>query len=280
LYGAKNAAGPARQAFTRALELQPNSLLALNGLVSLDLVEKKNDHVRATLQSRLSATPNDPALMFLAANSYYAMGDATEAEVLFKKTIENDPNNIDAYGRLALIYMSERRLDESRKQFEEAANRSPKAMAAARTMIGTILKLQNRPDEARKQYEQAIAANPDAAVAANNLAWEYAESGTNLDVALKLAQTAKAKIPDNANVTDTIGWIYYRRGLLDSAVTSFREAIKQDPTNATVHYHLGLAQLKSGDSKAARESLQRALKANPRFRQAEDAKQVLATIKG
>jgi tetratricopeptide (TPR) repeat protein len=280
LYGAKNAPVPARQAFSRALELQPNSILALNGLVTLDLVEKKHDHARATLQSRLDAAPNDPAVLFLAANSHWMMGDAKEAEALFKKTIEADQNNIDAYGRLAMIYFSERRLDESKKQFEDVANRDPKAVVGARTMIGMILKMQNRPDEARKQYEQALAVDPTAAVAANNLAWEYAEAGTNLDVALKLAQTAKAKLPDNATVSDTIGWIYYQRGLLDSALTSLREASKKDPADAMIHYHLGLAQLKHGDRTAASQSLQRALKANPQFKKAEDAKHVLGTITG
>jgi tetratricopeptide (TPR) repeat protein len=280
LYGAKNAVAPARQAFSRALELQPDSLLALNGLIALDLVEKKYDQARATLQSRLSADPNSAALLFMAASSREAMGDIKDAEALFKRVLEIDSNYIDAYSRLAVIYLRQRRLDEAKKGFEEVGSRNPKAVAGAKTMIGMILAMQNRPDEARQQYEQALAVDPNAAVAANNLAWAYAESRTNLDVALKLAQTAKAKVPNSATVSDTIGWIYYQRGLLDSAITAFHEGVRQDPTNAMIHYHLGLAQLKQGNQKAASEALQRALKVNPQFKQAEDAKQVLATIKG
>ena len=64
------------------------------------------------------------------------------------------------------------------------------------------------------------------------------------------------------------------------AVTFLREATKREASNPSIQYRLGLAYLKAGDQGNARASLEQALKLNPQFEQAADAKRALATIKG
>ncbi len=116
-------------------------------------------------------------------------------------------------------------------------------------------------------------------MAANNLASYLAERG-DLEAALQLAQTAKAGLPDDPRVSDTLGWIYYKKNLASLAVTSLEHSVSKNPSNPMSHYHLGLAYLKDGKTAAAQKALQRALQLNPTFTSAEDAKHVLATIKG
>ena len=133
----------------------------------------------------------------------------------------------------------------------------------------------------RASSTSALVLDPQAAVAANNLAWDYAENGgASLDVALQLAQTAKARLPKSWEASDTLGWIYYKKGLVSRAVTALREASQQAPSNPTIHYHLGLAYLKDGHKSEAEAALQHALKLDPKFQAADDAKRALATIKG
>ena len=117
-------------------------------------------------------------------------------------------------------------------------------------------------------------------MAANNLAWIYAEDGTNLDQALQLAQTAKAQLPDSAQASDTLGWIYYKKGLATLAITALKDGVSQNRSNPIIHYHLGLAYAKSGNKPEAQRSLEQALKLNPQFEGAADAKRVLGTLKG
>ncbi len=147
-------------------------------------------------------------------------------------------------------------------------------------MIGMILSMQGKAAEARQQYERALAMDPQAVAAANNLAWQYAEAGNNLDLALQLAQTAKAALPDNAQINDTLGVIYHKKGLMGPAIRALRQGAQQDPSNPRIHYHLGLAYYKNGNTSEAIGALQKALKLNPQFREAEDAKRVLATLEG
>ena len=281
LYFAKRDLPRARDAYTRALQTPPGPLAALAGITNVDLAEKKYDAVRARFEARLAAKPNDAELLRLAGATFIGLKDTKRAESIYRQLLQVDPSSLEAYRGLGNLYFTEQRLDEAKKEFEDVARQHPKTASGAATMIGTILMLQGKPEEARKQFEQALAVDPQAAVAANNLAWNYAQrEGANLDVALSLAQTAKARLPQAWEVDDTLGWIYYKKGLATLAITSLRQGTGRNPSNPTLHYHLGLAYLRNGDKSEAAKSLREALKLNPQFEAAEDARKTLATIKG
>lgn len=268
----------ARDAYSRALQLKPDSFIALAGLVRADMIDNKPEAAIARLQPRLASHPNDISLQILAGTVYMASNNLQDAEKAFLKAIEIDQANLEAFSRLGTVYLRQNKLDEARRNYEDIAKKQSKPVAAT-TMVGIILTLQNKPTEARKEYERALTFDPQAAVAANNLAWEYAQADTNLDMALQLAQTAKQKLPTNAEVSDTLGWVYYKKNLGSAAVSAFRQGIEQDPANPNIHYHLGLAYMKTGDRLAARRSLEQALKLNPTFPGADDAKRSLETLK-
>src|SRR5262249_14950683 len=239
----------------------------------------KYDAVRETLKAKIAERPQDVDVLFLAANSYVAMNDFKQSETLFEKVLEVDPTHIEAYERLGGLYLAENRLEESKAKFEEAAKRRSNPVTAT-TLIGVLLSMQNKNDEARAQYKRALDIDPNAAVAANNLAADYAERGGDLDTALRLAQTAKSQLTGSARVTDTLGWVYYQKGLSTLAISTLREGVNQNPSIAVIHYHLGLAYMKTGDLQQAQKSLQEALKLNPKSKWADDARTALSTIEG
>ena len=183
----------ARASYTRALETRPDSFDALVGLTKVDLFEKKPDAAKARLEARLEKAPSDLALLNLAGTTFTATGDVAKAEETFKRAIQADPSNFEGYRRLSVVYMMQNKLEDAKKDLEQALAAKPETAVASRTMLGIIFDMQKNPQEARKQYEQVVALDPQAAVAANNLAWNYADSGNaNLDQALALAQTAVA----------------------------------------------------------------------------------------
>lgn len=279
LHDVKGDSARARRSFERVLELEPTSEVALAGLVSTDIADKKIGAALARIDARLGAKPNDPTLLMLRGGTYLQARDLPNAEATFRKVLELDANNLDAYGKLVTVYFQQKRLTEARNTFAEIAKRQARPVMAE-TMIGTILLTENKNSEARKHFERALQLNPRAAAAANNLAWDYANNGGNLDTALQLAQTAKAELPNNAAVTDTLGWVYYQKGLHGLAVTTLREAAKQSPSDADIHYRLGLAYLKNGNKLEARSTLQHVLKLNPQFRDAGEVRRMLASLAG
>jgi len=270
----------ARQAYEHALSLESHLTAAVLGLIRSDLAEKKVDAARARAADLLDSGSDDPVALTIAGATFADSGDNARAEAAFRKAVERDPSNLDAYLALGRLYVSEKRLDEARKEYEEVATRHPDLAVSSNTMIGMILSLQGRREEARKFFEQAVSINPaTASVAANNLAWDYAENGGNLDEALQLAQRAKSQMPQSSSVNDTLGWVYYKKGLSSLAVSSFKDAVKLDAANPMLHYHLGLAYIADGKSADAEKALKEALRLNPQFASAQDAKLRLATLK-
>jgi tetratricopeptide (TPR) repeat protein len=264
----------ARREFSRSLELAPASIEALRGLVGLDLAEKRTARAQKTIDEQLAKRPRDSNLAVLAADVYGAIGQSGRQEVLLRGAVDDDSGNLDAFSRLAELYVRQNRLEQAKAQYERIARERP-ASAVAPTLIGMILETQDHPADAQRVYEQVVAAHPDAAVAANNLAWLYAERGGNLDLALQLAQTAKARMPRTAQVDDTLGWIYYKKDLPDLAIPSLQASVNLSPRNPTYQFHLGLAYVKAGDAMSAVSAFDAALKQNPGFQEAKTARAAL-----
>jgi tetratricopeptide (TPR) repeat protein len=277
VYESKHDAVRARQWYQKAFDLQPTAIPALSGLVSVDLSEKKPAAAIGRIESQIAEHPGDPKLLLLHALALMTIGDLPKAEAAYQKVIEVSPENIDAYGRLAAIYLAQNRLDEARARYEDVVKRQPKSVAAE-TILGTILVRQNNGAAARQHFQRAVEIDPHAVVAANNLAWDYANNGENLDLALQLAQTAKAGLPENASVTDTLGWVYYKKGLASLATTTFRQAAALDASNANVHYHLGLALIQQGDKAEARKALEAAMRLNPSLSSDDGFKRALSGL--
>jgi tetratricopeptide (TPR) repeat protein len=274
---AKRDAATARQYYERALSLDPNSLDGITGLVTLDIVARRVDAARSRVNAKLAERPDEPRLIELAARTATAANDVTGAEQHLRHLIDIAPERLSAYAMLAQIYIRQQKLDAARAELNRVAAKQ-KRPVGPHTMIAMLYEQEGRLDEARKFYEQVLGYEPRAAVAANNLAWIMAERNENLDLALKYAQTAKEVLPEQAEVSDTLGWIYYKKDLPSMAVAPLQHAVEQDPGNPVYHYRLGLVYLKTGDSAKARQALQQALKLNPAFQQAADAKSKLAGL--
>jgi putative PEP-CTERM system TPR-repeat lipoprotein len=276
---ARNDRAAARTSFERARQIEPNLLDALTGLTAVDLAEGNAAAAVTRVDEQRARTPDDVGVLLVAARTYATTRDPVKAEQALRRAIELDPNNLQAYGMLGQLFLSQQKLDDAVSEFEALARKQPKSVAA-HTMVAMIWQTQGRDAEAQKRYEQILQIDPRAAVAANNLAWMYAEQGRNLDQALTYAQIAKEQLPQLPEVDDTLGWVYYKRDLASMAVPAFEEALERDPNNPLYHYRLGLALVKTGDWERAKRSLQQALKLKPDFPGAHEARQALASLGG
>ena len=139
-------------------------------------------------------------------------------------------------------------------------------------------------DKAKSAYQSALQIKRDDPTASNNLAYVLLETGGNADLALQLAQTARRAMPESSNVADTLGWAFYQKGVYQSAIDMFQEAIKlaaknKEPDNPLYHYHLGLAYAKADQPALARQHLEHVLKLDPKYSDADDVRKQLAQLK-
>lgn len=273
----KNDTAGARAAYGRALQADPRSYQALAGLLTTEMQGKQFGNARTLIEQQLAARPDDANVLMMAAQTYNAIGDAFEMEKALKKTVEVDPQSLQAYAMLGRMYYQQGRLDLARRELETFVTRAPNSVPA-NTMLGTILQLQGKTDDAKTRYNKALQVDPRAAVAANNLAWIDATSNGNLDLALQLAQTAKARLPNRHEIDDTLGWIYYKKGLSSMAIESLSSSVQKQPENASYNYHLALAHHQNGNKDEAKKYLQKALKSNANFSGADEAKKLLESM--
>jgi tetratricopeptide (TPR) repeat protein len=252
----------ARAAFTKALELTPQSIEALNGLVALDIDARDFAAAKERLDKRLAGATPTPGLLLLAARMHAGMNDMAAAERYLRQALERDGSFLPAYGMLAQIYIKQNWLDAARREFDSLAERQTNPVAAL-TLAGMLLERQGDTEGARDRFQRAVAADSRAAVAANNLAWLIAEHGGDMNRALELAQSATTAQPDEPAMMDTLGWVYYKKDLALLAIPLFSRASEKQPSSGMFLYHLGLAYARTGDGSKARAALTRALATNP-----------------
>jgi tetratricopeptide (TPR) repeat protein len=272
----KDAAG-ARTSFMRALDLDPVQIEAANGLTELDFIAGQRSAALARLDAMLTRAPRNALLLVTAARAHATNGDLDRAESLLLSAIEIDHASISAYSLLGRLYLSQKRLDAARIQFEKVAARQERPVGAL-TLIGTIQMLQNQTAEARLTFERVLQLDPKGGVAANNLAWIYLENGGSLNLALHLSEVARNALPNAAEVNDTLGWAYYKNGSIPAAITALRRSLEIDPKNASTLYHLALAYDKSGDHTEARRVMTLYLQVDPSSDRSADVRRRLQAL--
>ncbi len=277
MYLVTNDARAARSSFERALTLDPQSVDAISGLVTLDLRAKNAAAAIARVETALANNRSNPLLLLRAAQTYAAVGRDGDVERLLIECITTAPAELRAYEMLGALYIRQQRLKDATAKFEEFVRRQPKNVTA-HTMVGMLLEAQGQTAEARRRYEQVLSMDQNAAVAANNLAYLLAQAGEQPAIAVQLAQTAKSQLPEMPQVDDTLGWAYYKQGTYTLALDPLKQSVSAAPNRPVPHFHLGLVYAKLGDAANAKASLETALKLKPDFAGADEARRVLASI--
>jgi len=142
-------------------------------------------------------------------------------------------------------------------------------------IIGSLEESRGDARKAEDYYKKALAIQPTQPVAANNLAYLMLKNGENADVALTLAQTARRGMPNSPNSADTLAWAYYYKGTYGFARDLLEDALKTDPSSATMQYHLGMVYSKLGDRTSAAAHLKKAITLAPGSPTAKDSQTAL-----
>jgi cellulose synthase operon protein C len=266
--------------YQQALDRDPNSVDALSGMANLYLTQKQPDNAIAAVNSQLAKAPNNSGFHDLLGTLLYDhKKDAKGAEAELKKAVELDNKNSDALMKLGRVQALEGQAGQAIATYEQSLKTNPRDFRFY-ILIGELYEYQKDWDHAKDYYQKALGLQPDNALASNNLAYVMLQQGGNVDVALSMAQTARRGMPDSPNVADTLGWAYYQKGVYNTAVDLFKEAVKKSPDDPTFHYHLGLAYQKTNQPALAKEHLQRVLTIKPDYSDANDVRKALAQLRG
>ena len=120
-------------------------------------------------------------------------GRPEEAEVIYRATAEQFPDNVIAHTSLAEALRAAGQLDEAEATYRAAAERFPDN-AVARTGLAGVLRAAGRLDEAEAMYRAAAEQFPDNAMARTGLAGLLRAAG-RLDEAEAIYLAAAQQFP-------------------------------------------------------------------------------------
>jgi tetratricopeptide (TPR) repeat protein len=272
----------AEKFYQQALGKDPSSTEGLSGLMNTYVAEKQLDKALAAANAQIAKSPNNSNFYDLLGTALFnGKKDLPGADGALRKAIELDKNNVDALEKLGKVQVQEGSADQALALYQQSIKDNPREVMFY-ILSGELYEAKKNWDQAKSMYQQALNISPDHPLASNNLAYVILEQGGNVDVAMGMAQTARRGMPDSPNAADTLGWAYYHKGIYQSAISQFQEAMRLSekrggPDDADLHYHLGLAYQKTNQTALARQQLEKAVKLSPNN---ADARKALSDLRG
>ena len=219
------------KALENCLDLFPNNTRTQLKLSEYYLILKQYEKSIQLAGTLLEREPTNADGYFMMGMNYRAMGDLARAKNSFQATIENDPEEIDAWLILGELYEQEKNpiaLD----YYNGALSADPNNILAKHSKA---FFLQNNGDEAgaQKLYEEIILTDRNYIQAPINSGILYLES-SNFEKAREQFSLVVENVPQNP-----IGH-YYRGlanqglGFIDGAKEDFQNSINIDPTDQRV----------------------------------------------
>jgi tetratricopeptide (TPR) repeat protein len=269
--------------YKQSLVHDPNSADTLRGLVNIYVAQKQTDKAIAAANAQISVSPNNSAFYDLLGSLLVNKKDYKGSETALKKAVELDKHNADAIATLGRVQSTTGDTDAALETYNNGLKDNPK-QASLYILLGGVYENKHDLEKAKSAYQTALQIKRDDPVASNNLAYLLLQTGGNADLALHLAQTARRGLPELSNVADTLGEAFYQKAVYQSAISMFQEAIKlaaknKEAESAVYHYHLGLAYAKAAQPALAKQHLERVLKIDPKYPDADDVRKQLAQLR-
>ena len=247
-----------RSLLEQALARNPNFLPALNLLVEADLQDKQPEKAVARLQAQITKVPNNASMYADLARLQLQLRDFNGAQGNAQRALQLNKDYSPAVEAYSQAEVALGNTDAAIGAWQTWLKAHP-ADARAEMLLGVLQQTKGDVNKAMEDYKKSLQLDPSQAVAANNLAYLMVENGENSDVALSYAQTARRALPQAPSTADTLAWVYYHKGTYSLARDLLQDAVKANPGDASIHYHLGMTLSKLGDKEGggyrAEESL-------------------------
>ena len=270
----------AQREFEKALQLQPTAMDALTALTRLDAGRGRAAIAVARLQPIIQAEPKNAFVRNLLAEVYVATKEPAKAIEPLTQAVQIAPSWWIPHRNLALAKLA---LGDNAGAVAayEAGLKVTDYQPTLATDLATLYEGQNRIDDAIRLYDELHKRYPRLDVASNNLAMlliTYKQDQASLDRARDLS--APFATSGVGAYLDTHGWVRFKRGEFNQALPVLERAAAESPDSRVVRFHLGMALYKSGQRDQAITNLEKALDGDAKFHGADEARSVLASLKG
>jgi tetratricopeptide (TPR) repeat protein len=202
------------------------------------------------------------------ASRHHRDGRLGEAEVLYRRILQTDPENADANHLLGVIARQTGHPQIALDLIGKALQGNP-GYAEAHYNLGNTLKEIGRLDEAEQSFRRALDLKPDYLLAFYNLGALLSDRG-RLDEAEQCNRRVLDLNPEFVEAHNNLGIVLTNSGRPAEAEHCFRRALELQPAHAAAHCNLGIALVYMGRPEEGEQCCRRALELKPDLAEAHN----------
>jgi tetratricopeptide (TPR) repeat protein len=231
------------------------------------------------LQDAALKLPDQPALLYDLARSYYGLGQLPAAETALQNALKGAAAFDQAGEAKRLLSMLVAYRDPAqRPAAAPQLKANPNYIPAL--MVNELLQQEKGNfQDALTTLNHVLALNPLFAPATRDLAIlcfdRFPEDPRTSDLATKARDT----FPNDPNLAKVLGVVAYRRANYSAAAQYLKQSLPTRKNDGELLYYLGMAQYQLKAKAESKATLQQALALNIQAKLAGEAKRVLAELK-
>jgi tetratricopeptide (TPR) repeat protein len=220
----------AEAAYRTAIELEPDSAEAFNGL---GLVRAHQDRYAQAVPAYLEALKLRPDLVEAHINlglAWFALGNTAGAIAEHRIAVRLEPENVAAHINLGKMLQTQGQLEEAATTLAEAVRLEPEN-PLAHFNLANVLAVLRREGESLDNYAQAARLRPEAPEVHLAFGLALANAGRPLEATAELT-TAVQLDPEDPETHFHLGRVLLDRGQKADAEKELREALRLNPNHA------------------------------------------------
>ena len=233
-YAARRAAGPAIDAFLRAVSLNPSLPASWSALERLYRITGQIEYAddAANHVANLVSLPSE----IVTAFSMFADGEIHDAEGVIRKYLLEHGNHVEGMRLLAKIGMKLDVVDDAEILLENVLKLAPE-YHAARYEYAVALLQRHKHEKAREEIEKLLRVHPTNRV--YRTTWATISIGLGrYDKALPLYRELLAESPQDAELHLSVGHALKTLGRTEEAIESYRTAASARPSFGEAYWSL------------------------------------------
>ena len=251
----------ARDAFGRAIRLQPTGPLAYLMLAELKVRDGDNEGALVTLESLLEKFPDNEAAQQAIARIQFSEHDWGALSKTAARIQETSPSDPLGFYLSGLVLQRRGDNGAALALFEKAIEVSPEAIEPVIALARSHLVLGDN-DAAIRHARKVLDANPNSVAALNLLADIYVVAG-NADAARATYGEAIRFHPKSPRAYVRLAQLEEQQGDLASAVAVLRRGADETNRNGALVFRMGNVLERAGDVQGAAAAYEEVLKIYP-----------------
>ena len=203
-----------------------------------------NRHQRRKEQKKQNKNLSSQNLL-LNAIDLHSKKKFEEAEKIYMKLNDSDPNNYDVLRHLGILFQDRGKYEKAYDFYLKAIDSKANGFEAI-SNLGTVHLVNKNSDLAIKCFEKALSINSNYIPAINNLSGLHHRLG-DAKLSLKYAKLALSLQPDNILTRNQFAKSLILNSKLDEAIKIFRTLVEENPNHDDFKINLSTALRENGE---------------------------------